>query len=166
VCATVYVDASDRKRPDAVTSGDELQEPIEDSDVQASSFEDLLEFPTVYHDAADRSLAQEQLRKILREILDDYIVNKSGRSHPHNTTRLLFMPEGSGKSSLARELALHGKKIVFACKSWNQAFEMYERSNHFAKEARMKHNKSISVDLFLSKVTIGFHALDHPKETN
>jgi len=55
------------------------------------------------------------------------------------------MPEGSGKSLLAREMAVVGRKIIFACKSWNQAFEKFEEFREYGKR------KGFSVDLFLSK---------------
>jgi len=36
------------------------------------------------------------------------------------------MPEGSGKSRLVLELAKDGKKIIFACKSWEQVESKYK----------------------------------------
>jgi len=114
------------------------------------NFDDLVEFDTAryttYYDASDRSLVTKQLETICSAILNDKTTSRStGISIPRNRTHILYMPEGSGKSLLAREMAVLGKKIFFACKSWDQAMEKYEEFKSFGDE------HGFTVDLFLSK---------------
>ena len=98
-------------------------------------------YPT-FTDAADRSRVNEQLKKIGRAIAKETrpFNPKQTSLRPVNLpTHLVYLPEGSGKSALALELAASGQKILFACKSWNQAFEKYE---WFKKKAKNRVNAS------------------------
>lgn len=141
-CGTVFMEESVH-RPSEIDRTDPIAKEIDSS--ATPNFDDILDFPTVYHDASDRSLVQKQLEEISKAIRNDNFTNKLGISFRKNTTRILFMPEGSGKSLLAREMAVLGEKIIFACKSWDQAFEKYEGFREYGKD------KGFSVDLFLSR---------------
>jgi len=85
-----------------------------------------LDFDTVYSDASDRSRVITQLESIQKEIESDtgfkfVSANKSGEKHFKNyASHIIYMPEGTGKSRLVVDIAKNGRKIVFACKSWDQ----------------------------------------------
>jgi|GEM_PF-1875116 len=146
ICGPIYMDqefdpARDPDKPYVSKSGKQIVYPP-----QQPNFDDLLGFDTKYYDASDRSLVESQLDEICTSILNDKTApNASGISYPRHRSHILFMPEGSGKSLLAREMARLGKKIIFACKSWNQAFDKYDEFKAYGDE------HGFSVDLFLSK---------------
>lgn len=76
-------------------------------------------------DASDRTQVSKQLERIGRKIVE----NRSSRHSSH----FVYLPEGSGKSRLAFNLAVSGHRIFFACKSMDQVFEKY---NWFTAQAR------------------------------
>ena len=136
---------------------------------------------TEFTDAADRRRVNEQLKKIGRSIATE----NSGAPFVNYPTHLVYLPEGSGKSALALELAASGEKILFACKSWNQAFEKCEwfkdKAKQRAKNSLDRQTASealgpeyirpreapVNVELFLSKGAkalrlFGVDAVRHP----
>ena len=97
-----------------------------------------LDFDTVYSDASDRSRVITQLESIQREIESDMgfkfvsANSKTGIKYFKNyASHVVYMPEGTGKSRLVIDIAKNGRKIVFACKSWEQAeskFKEYSKA--------------------------------------
>ncbi len=89
--------------------------------------DELLDLPFTkdYVDAENRTRVLEQLAKIEKDIRWD-----TGHLFPSGArqfkSRILFLPEGSGKSHLVINLAKRGEKIIFACKSWQQAEAKYQ----------------------------------------
>lgn len=79
----------------------------------------------LFADASDRQRVNDQLRKIGTAITRARVPPSPNRpvSYP---THLVYLPEGTGKSGLAFDLAVQGQKILFACKSLAQVFEKYE----------------------------------------
>ena len=136
-CGTVYMEDTSEQKSDQ-------SEPDPDA-VKSALLDELLDFPTLYHDASDRSLVQEQLRVIGEAIRNNKNPYDKELSLSSNASHIVFMPEGAGKSLLARDMARFGQKIIFACKSWDQAFEKYDDFKRSGDE------HGFSVDLFLSK---------------
>jgi len=89
--------------------------------------DDLLDLPydKDYIDAADRSYVLHQLSQIQGKIESDkgYVFESGVRQYK---SHILFLPERSGKSHLVINLAKKGEKIIFACKSWQQAEAKYQ----------------------------------------
>jgi hypothetical protein len=79
----------------------------------------------VYVDARDRGHVITELNRIRDRLLIES--NSLSKSH------ILYLPEGSGKSRLALDLAARGKKILFTCKSWEQVFAKWEEFSEAAK---------------------------------
>jgi len=119
---------------------------ISDTKTQKEVVDDLLGLPPVdYVDAEDRSLVIRQLAEIADSILADRKpVSDVPRSVVHRS-HIVYLPEGAGKSRLAVDFAKRGKKVVFACKSWSQAFEKYEDFKAMGLQYQF------SVQLFASK---------------
>ncbi|MBL4898631.1 MAG: hypothetical protein JKX76_03165 [Colwellia sp.] len=72
----------------------------------------------VYVDASNRT----EIIKSLDEFGKNILINNGSKKWRYRS-HALYMPEGSGKSRLATTLAINGMKIIFACKSWDQAIE-------------------------------------------
>jgi len=122
-----------------------------------------------FTDASDRRRVNAQLEKIGSAIASSLRPSAQMASWFDGPTHLVYLPEGSGKSALALELAVRGEKILFACKSWNQAFEKYEwfkdKAKQRAQASLMRQEVSgtlgpeyarptqapVQVELFLSK---------------
>ncbi|MCP3867573.1 MAG: hypothetical protein GY703_05655, partial [Gammaproteobacteria bacterium] len=83
-----------------------------------------LPFSKDYTDADDRQHVLKQLAKIEQEITWDRGYQFSSGAKQFKS-RILFLLEGSGKSHLVINLAKRGEKIIFACKSWQQAEAKY-----------------------------------------
>lgn len=101
-----------------------------------------------YIDASDRAHITAQLAEIKASILKpesrfDRVLGLQVVVQPR--AHLIYMPEGAGKSRLAIDIAREGRTVVFACKSWGQAFEKYEGF----REAGAQHG--FDVRMFLSK---------------
>lgn len=79
-----------------------------------------------YHSAEDRGLVLQQLKKI-KQVIDEDRGYKPDLSKDFSVfkSHILYLPEGAGKSRLAIDFAMDGQKIVFACKSWDQAREKH-----------------------------------------
>lgn len=89
-------------------------------------------------DHADRQKVSLLLSQAKQKILSDRGINaKTGRFEGFSS-HVLYLPEGSGKSQLAREFVTGGfhkllpyrdeyfrPQVVFACKSWKQVFEQH-----------------------------------------
>jgi hypothetical protein len=101
-----------------------------------------------YIDASDRAHIEAQLAEIKAAILEhesrfDPVLALNVVVQPR--AHLVYMPEGAGKSRLAIDIAREGRTVVFACKSWGQAFEKYEGF----REAGARHG--FTARMFLSK---------------
>jgi hypothetical protein len=123
-----------------------------------------------FTDASDRTRVNEQLQEIGISIARGNARLPPGADiayqHP---THLVYLPEGTGKSALAFDLAAGGMKILFACKSLEQVFEKYEwfkaKAKRHVKEASERlemlgvlggevtppRQAPVNVQLFLSK---------------
>lgn len=95
-------------------------------------------------DASDRSYVNKQLEKIGHSIFMAHLPpapeNQPGGGPIEFPTHLVYLPEGTGKSALAFDLAAGGMKILFACKSLEQVFEKYE----WFKDKAKQHAKRMS----------------------
>lgn len=99
------------------------------------TYDELLEFPDdkVYFDSSERSRVTKQLADIKKKIDSDKGY-ASSTIRPVYTdlhlrkykSHILFMPEGAGKSHLVVNMAKEGKRIIFACKSWEQVESKYD----------------------------------------
>jgi hypothetical protein len=88
-----------------------------------------------FTDASDRTHVNEQLQKIGQSIGRGYAPIPPGTDITFSfPTHLVYLPEGTGKSALAFDLAAGGMKILFACKSLEQVFEKYEWFKDKAKQ--------------------------------
>jgi len=87
-----------------------------------------------FTDAADRTHVNEQLRRIGQLIYREEIPVPLGGRPVEFPTHLVYLPEGSGKSALAFDLAAKGMKILFACKSLEQMFEKYDEFTEKSKQ--------------------------------
>lgn len=98
---------------------------------------------TEFTDASDRRRVSDQLKKIGHSIANEHRPTnpKSPPTSIDLPTHLVYLPEGSGKSALAFELASSGEKILFACKSWDQVFEKFE---WFKDMARRKAKEQVA----------------------
>jgi len=85
-------------------------------------------------DASDHRHVNEQLQRIGETIVSDGKLRGANRSLFSLPTHIVYLPEGSGKSRLAFELAADDNKILFACKSLDQVFEKYEWFRNQARE--------------------------------
>jgi len=111
-----------------------------------------LDFDTVYSDASDRSRVITQLESIQREIESDMGFKfvsanpKTGIKYFKNyASHIIYMPEGAGKSRLVIDIAKNGRKIIFACKSWEQAESKFKEYSKAGDEHGFK------VDIVRSK---------------
>lgn len=120
---------------------------------------ELLEgVPTPDYRQASRERVKKQLNKIKRAILRDNIPKdpRVTYSIPYKA-HIVYLPEGAGKSQLAIDFVREGRKVVFACKSWEQVFEKYqdysaELFKHgmraeiaFSREGRIRHRFKVAV---------------------
>jgi hypothetical protein len=88
--------------------------------------DDGYEYERDFKDASNRESINKQLEEIYKSITghNSYFMGKYGRIyHAH----VIYLPEGSGKSSLVKHLARDGHKVVFATKSYKQAVEQAEQ---------------------------------------
>ena len=137
-CGTIW------EEPDQEQLSSPQDEPS--TSTQKEFVDDLLGLPPIdYVDAEDRTLVLKQLAEIGNKILNDSRPPSELARPVVHRSHIVYLPEGAGKSRLAVDFARHGQKIVFACKSWNQAFEKYSDF----KELGLKYE--FSVQLFASK---------------
>lgn len=117
-------------------------------EVQRQTAFDLFEGVGRGEDPKDKARIRQQLAKIRRAITKqefwkdpktDKIIVQRPRAH------VVYMPEGAGKSMLALDLAKAGRTVVFACKSWEQAFEKHETFRNLGMSS------GLTVQLFLSR---------------
>ncbi|MBU1691610.1 MAG: hypothetical protein KKD65_12865 [Gammaproteobacteria bacterium] len=100
------------------------------------TLDDMIGAPNkVFQDARSRAGVIKQLDAIEKEI-----VKKRFTSQGYNIvlSHLIYLPEGAGKSRLAVNLAKKKNKILFACKSWDQAFKKYDEYSQLALETGFK----------------------------
>jgi len=120
-------------------------------EINRQAMYDLLDEPGTFNrqdDTQDRKQIAAKLAKIHRLILkpEAYRDQKTGRVTPlPPRAHVVYMPEGAGKSMLAVDIARGGRTVVFACKSWDQAFEKYESFRSAGREY------GLNVKLFLSR---------------
>lgn len=103
-------------------------------------------------DATDRTHVNKQLKKIGQSIQNARrptpSVSATSSSPYQLPTHLVYLPEGTGKSALAFDLAASGMKILFACKSLEQVFEKYEWFKEKAKQhAKNQADRREALDL-------------------
>lgn len=116
--------------------------------LQFGDFFDLSDLPKIgkFADAADFERVQKQLETIGEKIRMHRKPLAPNAVRPlQYPSHLIYLPEGAGKSRLALGLARQGEKVIFACKSWAQAFEKFES---FQREGE---KVGLTVRLFLSK---------------
>ena len=107
------------------TKAKQVPRPVMEDRVYTA--DELLDLPfdKDYVDAANRQHVLKQLAKIEQDIRWDAGYQFSSGTRQFKS-RILFLPEGSGKSHLVVNLAKWGEKIIFACKSWQQAEAKYQ----------------------------------------
>lgn len=136
-CGTIWEDADE-----STCSSSKLLTPKE----RKEFVDDLLGLPPIdYVDAEDRASVLKQLAEIGTQILTYHGPPSEFPRTVSYPSHIVYLPEGAGKSRLAVDFARRDQKIVFACKSWNQAFEKY---NDF-KELGLHYG--FTVQLFASK---------------
>ncbi|MFC7289307.1 hypothetical protein ACFQPC_14765 [Herminiimonas glaciei] len=99
---------------------------------------DAFTFDDECWDHEDRVKVSSLLEKAKQKILSDRGINKKTGRFEGFSSHVLYLPEGSGKSQLAREFVTGGfhkllpyrdeyfrPQVVFACKSWKQVFEQH-----------------------------------------
>ena len=144
-CGTAFMDEINGSSAELETQPKEELTASSRSD-RSYTVEDFLEVEEVYHDASDRALVKKQLNDIANQIRKDSSKSsRNGTSYRNPRSHIILAPEGSGKSMLARTMTRMGDKIVFACKSWDQAFDKYEEFRKYGE----KHD--FTVELFLSR---------------
>ena len=97
----------------------------------------LLEFDTPsrtasFTDPTDRTQVDQQLRKISASIRSTRVPGSGPRPIKY-PSHLVYMPEGTGKSRMAFNIAAAGSKVIFACKSLEQVFAKYEEFRSLSK---------------------------------
>jgi hypothetical protein len=114
--------------------------------------EGIFDFDVAYDDASDRSQVNEQLKEIQKEIESDdgfKFVPENKDTHvkqfKNYASHIIYMPEGTGKSRLVIDIAKKGRKIIFACKSWEQAESKFKEYSKAGDEYGFK------VDIVRSK---------------
>ena len=87
-----------------------------------------------FADPSDRTRVDEQLQKI-KDAIRSTRVPGSGPRPIRYPSHLVYMPEGTGKSRMAFDIAAAGSKVIFACKSLDQVFSKYEEFCSLSKRS-------------------------------
>jgi hypothetical protein len=112
---------------------------------RGESTKKIIEFDPAYNDASDRSRVTAQLKVIQKEIESDrgfkFVpanIDSGVKYFRNHASHIIYMPEGSGKSRLVIDIAKNGRKIIFACKSWEQAESKFAEFSRAGKEQGFK----------------------------
>jgi hypothetical protein len=99
---------------------------------------------TSFVDPTDRTHVDEQLRKICDSIRSTHVPGSGSRPIRH-PSHLIYMPEGTGKSRMAFDIAAAGSKVIFACKSLAQVFSKYDEFCSLSKRLVRKKREAAEV---------------------
>lgn len=102
---------------------------------------------SIFADPTDRAHVDAQLEEIRDSILHATVPGGNSFvprevSYP---THLVYMPEGTGKSRMAFDVAASGAKVLFACKSLDQVFAKYEEFCVSAKRLAISQRKAADI---------------------
>lgn len=131
-----------REEENSITKSIQAKKHDRFVDDKIYTLDDIIAPQKVFHDASNRDDVIKQLNEIEQKILK---LEYPEIGPPIFKSHLIYLPEGAGKSRLAANMAMKRNQILFACKSWDQAFKKYEEFSHLGLE------KGFQVELYCSK---------------